>query len=173
MKKYVNGKIIGMTPAEIAAMQDEQARAAAVERKRPLTESEVTAMLLRQQINTIAVDDQTALRMQEYYPEWTAAQAYAAGERVQYRGKLYRVAAAHTSQADWTPDAALTLFVRIDEEHDGSKYDPVPYEGNMVLVQGMYYSQDGAVYLCIRDTGNPVYHPLSELVGTYVEEVPA
>lgn len=171
MKKYVDGKLVEMTPEEIAAMQEEQAKAAAAERKRPLTESEVTAMLLRQQINTIAVDDQTALRMQEYYPEWTAGQAYAMSERVQYGGKLYRVAAAHTSQADWTPDTALTLFVRIDEEHDGTKYDPIPYEGNMVLVQGLYYSQDGVVYRCTRDTGNPVYHALADLVGIYVEEV--
>ena len=30
--------------------------------------------------------------------------------------------------------------------------------------------QDGKIYRCIRDTGNPVYNALSELVGLYVEE---
>ena len=44
-------------------------------------------------------------------------------------------------------------------------------EGNMALVSGKYYSQDGVTYLCNRDTVNPVYNPLRELVGIYVEIV--
>jgi hypothetical protein len=39
----------------------------------------------------------------------------------------------------------------------------------MVLENGKYYSQDGAAYYCWRDTGNPVYHALKDLVGLYVE----
>ena len=30
---------------------------------------------------------------------------------------------------------------------------------------------DGVVYRCIWDTINPVYHPLADLVGLYVEKV--
>ena len=41
----------------------------------------------------------------------------------------------------------------------------------MALESGKYYSQDNVTYLCNRDTGNPVYHALSELVGLYVERV--
>ena len=41
----------------------------------------------------------------------------------------------------------------------------------MALVSGKYYSQDGVVYLCNRDTINPVYNTLRELVGIYVEIV--
>lgn len=41
----------------------------------------------------------------------------------------------------------------------------------MALENGKYYTQDGVTYLCNRDTGSPVYHPLSELVGLYVEAV--
>ena len=169
MKKYINGKLVDLTPEEIAAMQREQERDSARERKRPLTEGEVTRMLLAEQINTIAVDDSTALRMLEYYPEWHSGKDYTAGHKVQYKGELYKVLTAHTSQADWTPDVAPTLFVRIDEVHDGSKYDPIPYEGNMALTEGLYYTQDGGVYICARNTVNPVYAALSELVGLYVE----
>lgn len=160
-----------MTAEEINAMQEEQAKFEAIEKHRPLTESEVTNMLIRSQINTIPVDDQTALRMLAFYPEWESGQAYDAGYKVQYKGKLYKVITAHTSQADWTPDVAVTLFERIDEQHDGSKYDPIPYEGNMALENGKYYIQNGVTYLCNRDTGNPVYNALSELVGLYVEVV--
>ena len=58
----------------------------------------------------------------------------------------------------------------IFETHDGSMYDPIPYEGSMALENGKYYSQNGVTYLCNRDTINPVYNPLSELVGIYVEQ---
>ena len=171
MKKLVNGQYIELTPEEVAEMQEAQARFEATEKHRPLTESEVSRMLITAQINTLAVDDQTALRMMEYYPEWESGQHYANGYKVQYQGKLYKVITEHTSQADWTPDVAVTLFTRIDEVHDGSKYDPIPYDGNMALVSGLYYTQDNVLYLCNRDTGTPVYHALAELVGVYVETV--
>lgn len=171
MKKIINGKIIELTHAEVAAMQKEQAKAEAAENRRPLTESEVSRMLITAQVNTLTVDDATALRMAEYYPVWTAGQAYTAGYKVQYGGKLYKVIAAHTSQANWTPDVAASLYTVIDETHDGSKYDPILYSGNMALTAGLYYVQDGVTYLCNRDTGNPVYNALADLVGLYVDVV--
>lgn len=73
------------------------------------------------------------------------------------------------------PGAAGTesLYARIDEEHDGTQYDPIPYEGNMALENGKYYTQSDVLYRCTRDTGNPVYNTLAELVGIYVEVVTA
>lgn len=63
------------------------------------------------------------------------------------------------------------IWEEICESHDGTKYDPIPYSGNMALEAGKYYSQDGVTYKCTRDTGNPVYSTLAELVGVYVEIV--
>ena len=160
-----------MTADEIAEIQESFARAEAAEKKRPLTEAEVSRMLISAQINTLSVDDATAYRMREFYPEWQSGRSYSVGYKLQYGGKLYRVIQAHTSQDDWTPDAVASLFERIDETHDGSKYDPIPYEGNMALESGKYYMQDNVTYLCNRDTGNPVYHALSELVGLYAEKI--
>ena len=68
---------------------------------------------------------------------------------------------------------AAALYVRVDETHTGDQYDPIPYDGNMALTAGLYYTQDGVTYLCNRDTGIAVYNALSELVGLYVEEVQA
>ena len=171
MKKCVNGEIVEMSAEEIEAIEAEAAKFEAYERTRPLTESEVSRMLIAQQINTLTVDDNTALRMVEFYPEWAAGQAYAAGYKVQRSGKLWRCLQAHTAQAGWEPENAPALWTEICETHDGTLADPIPYEGNMALVSGKYYSQDGVVYLCSRDTVNPVYNPLRELVGIYVEEV--
>lgn len=172
MKIYENGTIREMTEAEISALQEAQARAEAEEKHRPLSQEEVTTMLLRQQINTLAIDDATAYRMREFYPEWAEGQSYTVGHKLLYGGSLYKVIQAHTSQAGWKPGVGTeSLFTRIDETHDGTKYDPIPYNGNMELLSGKYYTQSGITYHCTRDTGTAVYHPLAELVGIYVEIV--
>ena len=137
---------------------------------RPFTESEVLALLIPQQINTLSVDDPTALRMLDFYPEWAAGTAYSVGYKVRKDGKLWRVVQAHTSQAGWEPENAASLWEQINETHAGTMDDPIPYSGNMALTAGMYYMQDWVIYKCTRDTGNPVYHSLAELVGLYVEK---
>ena len=170
MKKCVNGLLVEMTAEEITAMQAEQAAHEAYERHRPLTESEVSRLLIAQQINTLTVDDNTALRMAEFYPEWASDTDYAVGFKAQHNGRLWRCRQAHTSQEGWEPENVPALWEELCETHDGSRYDPIPYEGSMALVSGKHYSQDGVVYLCSRDTVNPVYNPLRELVGIYVEQ---
>ena len=171
MKKYVNGQYVEYNEAELEAMQVENARYELMEKSRPLTPEEVTALLIKQQINTLTVDDNTALRMVEFYPEWATDTAYTAGYKVQRGGKLWRCKQAHTAIATWEPENAASLWEVINETHDGTKYDPIPYDGNMALEAGKYYSQSGKTYLCNRDTGNPVYNALNELVGVYVTEV--
>ena len=172
MKICENGVIREMTTEELAAMQDAAAQAETEEKRRPLSFSEVQEMMVRAQINTLSVDDATALRMVAYYPEWSAGTAYAAGDRMVYNGELYKVLHAHTAQETWLPGTGTeSLYTRIDEQHDGTKYDPIPYSGNMALESGKHYTQGGVTYLCNRDTGNPVYNALSELVGLYVEVV--
>ena len=169
MKKYVNGEYIDMTAEEVAAMQDAAARAEAEEKHRPLSLGEVQEMMVRAQINTLAVDDATALRMVEFYPEWATDTAYTAGYKVQRGGKLWRCKQAHTAIATWEPENAASLWEVINETHDGTKYDPIPYDGNMELFAGLYYTQGSVTYLCTRNTGQPVYNALADLVGLYVE----
>ena len=118
-----------------------------------------------------SLDDNTALTVKTLYPEWETDTAYTAGHKVQRNGKLWRVVQAHTSQVGWEPENAASLWEQICETHDGTKYDPIPYDGSMALESGKYYTQSGMTYLCTRDTVNPVYNALSELVGIYVEVV--
>lgn len=125
------------------------------------------------------LDDAAALTVAAVYDEWSATDengdpiTYAEGTRLCYNGKLYKVKAGmtHTAQADWPPDAATSLFERVEVTHTGAENDPIPYDGNMALVSGLYYVQDGVVYKCTRDTVNAVYAALRDLVGLYVEEV--
>ena len=173
--KIVNGECVELTADELSAMQADAARAEAQERTRPLTESEVSRLIIRQQINSLTVDDQTAVRMTAFYPEWAdliGKTVDKAEYKFQYNGKLYKtVPSTHTFQAGWVPGTGTArLYTRIDETHTGDQYDPIPYDGNMALKAGLYYIQNGVTYLCNRDTGIAVYNALSELVGIYVEE---
>ena len=113
MKIFENGIIREMTTDEIIEMQKQRAAFEAAERTRPLTAREVTALLIKQQINTLTVDDNTALRMVEFYPEWASDTAYSAGYKVQYGGTLYKCLQAHTAQAAWTPDASPSLWAKV------------------------------------------------------------
>ena len=177
MRKFINGKYIDLTNAELAAVKAEQAKAEAYERTRPLTESEVSRLLIAKQINTLTVDDQTALRMRRYYPTFSELVGQTVTQGTKFRADdsedadLYKTIQPElTIQAHYPPGVGTeSLYTRIDEAHDGTKYDPIPYDGNMALTAGLYYTQGGVTYLCNRDTGNPVYNALSELVGLYVE----
>lgn len=57
-----------------------------------------------------AVDDVTAGEHAELFAEWNYPIAYTAGNIRRYSGMLYRCLQNHTSQADWTPDTANSLW---------------------------------------------------------------
>ena len=116
-----------------------------------------------------SLDDADALKCVTLYEKWSGnGVAYAFGKKVRHNGKLYKTKQAHTSQADWSPDIATSLFDVINETNAGTKADPIPYSAGMALENGKYYSEDGVIYLCNRDTVNAVYNKLKDLVGIYV-----
>ena len=64
--------------------------------------------------------DEQALAVPVLYPSWREGETYGAGVRLQHEGVLYRVITAHTSQADWMPDAAPSLFAKVLTADDGT-----------------------------------------------------
>lgn len=175
MRIYENGIYRDLTPEEIAEMESANRRHRLEEKSRPLTEAEVSAMFITQQINTLVVDDNTALRMKSFYPtfESIVGQTVKKGYKFTHNGKLWRtVQPEMTIQSHYTPSVGMeSLYTEVCETHDGTLDDPIPYGGNMVLENGKYYFQNYTIYLCNRDTVNPVYNSLAELVGLYVEIV--
>lgn len=95
------------------------------------------------------------------------------GFKFTYNNKLFEVIQPSLIiQEQWIPGQGTeSLYAEINEENAGTLEDPIPYNNNMQLYNGKYYSQDGVVYLCNRDTGIPVYNALKDLVGVYVEVV--
>lgn len=126
-------------------------------------------------INAKRLDATQALDVQALYPKW---ENYIGKEikksetpYVVYSGKLYEVLQDVPSVLESQPPGVDTaaLYKRIDKEHAGTQDDPIPYEPNMELYNGKYYTEDEVLYLCNQDTGQAVYNKLSELVGIYVK----
>lgn len=125
-----------------------------------------------------SLEDTVALTAVELFPKWkelvekeTEAQK---GFRFQHEGQLYRTEQPiYVFVEHFVPGTAGTesLFSKVDEDHAGTIDDPIPYEKNMEIFNGLYYTQGGVLYLCIRDSGQPLYHDLSSLIGIYVEVV--
>ena len=125
-----------------------------------------------------SLPDADGLKAKSLYPRWEVlvkkgSVEAEAGYRFTYNGDLYKCTRKNPKfQADWIPgNGTAALYVRIDEAHAGTLADPIPYDGNMELKAGLYYTQSGVTYLCNRNTGQPVYNSLAELVGLYVEMV--
>lgn len=123
-------------------------------------------------IQTMDLMDEESLEVKEMYPEWGSkmGEQVNAGEKYLYGGKLWKVLQQHTVQENWKPgEGTESLYTEVSKGHAGTKDDPILYNNNMELENGKYYSQDGVTYLCTRDTEIPVYQPLADLVGIYVE----
>ena len=60
------------------------------------------------------LSDEQALTVKDLYADWDEnGIGYITGNRVQYNGKLYKCLQGHTSQADWSPEAAPSLWAEI------------------------------------------------------------
>lgn len=122
-------------------------------------------------INDVPMTIEENLELAAYFPKWVAGKEMPVGYKVSYGGSLFEVLQEHTSQSDWAPNVAMSLFKVVQVEATGSIDDPIVWESGMVLEDGKYYMDGGLKYLCIRESGIAMYYSLADLVGNYVEGV--
>ena len=125
-----------------------------------------------------SLEDSVALTAVELFPKWKELVEKKAevekGFRFQYDQTLYRTEQPkYTFVSHYVPGTSgnESLFSVVDEDHAGTKTDPIPFQQNMEIFEGLYYKQYDVLYLCTRSSGQPLYHDLSLLVGSYVEVV--
>ena len=82
---------------------------AADERFQEYTSPEQAAL---DEVLPILTDEQAAT-VPDAFREWKPETEYKAGDRRKYNGALYKCLQDHTSQADWSPDVAVSLWARI------------------------------------------------------------
>lgn len=77
------------------------------------------------EIQTEGLTDEQALEVPIFFPAWAVGYPYKVDDRVQYGEILYKCLTAHTSQADWTPDAAPSLWAKLLTDPGG---EALPWE---------------------------------------------
>lgn len=66
--------------------------------------------------NSVMLGELDQKMVEAIYPQWDGkGYSYFAGEKVSYNDKYYRCIQNHTSQEDWTPDTAVSLWVSISD----------------------------------------------------------
>lgn len=81
----------------------------------PESKSEIAEAAIKvAEIQAQALTDEQAIEVQPIYPEWSGdGVEYKKDYKVNYNEVLYKVLQDHTSQADWTPDTASSLYVKV------------------------------------------------------------
>lgn len=131
--------------------------------------------LFASRINAMNLTYEQALQFKNLYPSWEnfISQKLEKDYKVLYQDRLYKVKQAIENVLENQPPSVDTaaLYEEINETNAGIKEDPIPYNNNMELFAGKYYSQNGITYKCTRNTEQAVYQDLESLVGIYVEKV--
>jgi hypothetical protein len=115
------------------------------------------------QMFAASLDDEKAMEVATVYDPWKVGKAYAVGEFVTYGTnsvgdpQLYKVVQAHTSQADWTPDAVPSLFVAVGLDEQGYPVWSQPTGAHDAYNKGDIVDYNGTLYQSLMD-GN-IYSP--------------
>lgn len=65
--------------------------------------------------------DEEAVEVPFAFPKWKTETAYTVGERIRFNEDLYRVLIDHTSQENWSPAEAPSLYARILPGQEGTE----------------------------------------------------
>ena len=114
--------------------------------------------------------DADALNYSGLFLTWETSTLYHVGDRVHYNDTLYKCRQAHTSQEIYPPNIVPALWEVVAPEGKGDSPDnPIEYDQSMAIEKDKFYIENDVVYICIRDSGVPLYTALANVIGNYVE----
>lgn len=103
-----------------------------------------------------SLDDKTAVEAVCLHTKWSVGKSYVVGSKVQYNGILYRCLTLHTSQADWMPDAAPSLWAKVLTE-DGKILPWKQPDSTNPYMKGDVVTHNGKTWVSTID--NNVWEP--------------
>ena len=115
------------------------------------------------QMFATTLEDEKAMEVVAVFDSWAVGKNYAVGEFLTYGvngvgdPQLYKVAQAHTAQADWTPDKTPALYVAIGLDEKGYPIWSQPTGSHDAYNMGDIVDYNGKLYESVID-GN-VYSP--------------
>ena len=106
---------------------------------------------------TAAMTDEQAAKSAALFPLWEVSKVYQTVERLKYHDELYKVLQPHTSQADWPPDAAVSLYVKISDPAEEWPVWVQPLGATDAYMKGDKVSHNGKHWVSSID--NNVWEP--------------
>lgn len=135
--------------------REEAARSAQREALRESQLAEAATRYVRSESAAGALDRRSAVGLSTLLDEWSGdGVRYEKGQWLAYRGGTCRVEQTHTSQPDWTPDAAPSLYTLLPLAPDGVRVweRPTHAENAFDLGERAHYpGEDGEVWVSGRD----------------------
>ena len=135
----------------------------------------LTAMMRQAEISCETNTDEQAIEVQILYPKWDDipdGTEMLVDKKVNYDEVLYKVIQKHNKQATYNPKDATSLFTPIKKDSEtGTLDNPIAWVVGMESKEGLYYTENDKLYICIRDSGIGLYYEINALIGTYFEEV--
>ena len=161
--KYEDGKLVELTPEKkeefYPTQKGEKAEQEATLEQMILASAKASFL--------IELPDNEAVKIPLCYPSWESyigkplpkLNEQGKENRIEYQGELWKVRQDISIVLENQPPGLETasLYERIDIEHKGTIDDPIPYDQTMTVYKDKYYIQNGILYLCIEDSGQPLY----------------
>ena len=154
--KYIDGKLIEISEKEKDEYKSLVEKASQTRvLNQMMAESQTTAFFVN-------LPDEEAIKIPLVFPAWDSnSKEYKKDDRCQYNGKLYKVLQAHTSQNDWTPDTAVSLFVEVADPSIEYPDFKQPTGAHDAYNTGDKVTFNGKHYICKMDacTWSPSDYP--------------
>lgn len=170
-----NDKVVGMNiynPTEEMILADGWVEYIPEPKQRKKTPYEISQEIVLEQYNQRTdIPNQEALERMVVIYDWSKyiGKVLLQGQLCVYNDKVWRSRQEHTVLEVYPPSMdTASLYEVIEIIPTGEKDDPIPYTPPMEIFDGKYYSENGILYLCIRNSDTALTHELSSLVGLYV-----
>ena len=134
------------------------------ERQERIAKGEQLKQELQERVILDYASDEDAYVMRYLYPEWLGdGLTYKANDRLMYNNKFYKVLQDHTSQSDWTPDTASSLYVEIADPSNEYPEFKQPTGSHDAYAKGSKITFEGKHYISLIDAN--VYSPTAYPAG--------
>ena len=115
---------------------------------------------IKYSINSLDLSNNDAIKFKDYLPYWAdyINKSMPKDFKFQYNNQPYKTLQyINIVLENQTPDLVYALYAIINEEHEGTLEDPIPYVQQMSIEKGKYYIQYDVIYYAIQDmpTGMP------------------
>lgn len=109
------------------------------------------------QMFAMSLDEEKAMEVAAVFDAWEIGKTYSVGDFLTYGvngvgdPQLYKVAQAHTSQADWTPEVTPALYVAIGLDESGYPVWAQPTGAHDAYNTGDIVNYNGTLYESLID----------------------